>query len=73
MDNGLASIVGNVDSLHVNIDNLNDPLVGFCFLRSIDSVRAIAWACRQANGVLSTINPNDEEADLEASLWHPWS
>jgi hypothetical protein len=23
--------------------------------------------------VLSTINPNDEEADLEASLWHPWS
>jgi hypothetical protein len=69
----LASIVGNVDSLHVNIDNLNDPLVGFFFLRSIDSVRAIAWACRQGNGVLSTINPNDEEADLEASLWHPWS
>jgi hypothetical protein len=25
-----------VDSLHVEIDNLNDPLVGFCFIRSID-------------------------------------
>jgi hypothetical protein len=28
--------VGDVDSLHVEIDNLNDPLVGFCFIRSID-------------------------------------
>jgi hypothetical protein len=32
----LANIVGDVDSLHVEIDNLNDPLVGFCFIRSID-------------------------------------
>jgi hypothetical protein len=22
--------------LHVEIDNLNDPLVGFCFIRDID-------------------------------------
>jgi hypothetical protein len=28
--------VGDVDSLHVEIDNLNDPLVGFYFIRSID-------------------------------------
>jgi hypothetical protein len=28
--------VSDVDSLHVEIDNLNDPLVGFCFIRSID-------------------------------------
>jgi hypothetical protein len=36
MDNWLTNIVGDVDSLHVEIDNLNDPLVGFCFIRSID-------------------------------------
>jgi hypothetical protein len=36
MDNWLANIVGDVDSLHVEIDNLNDPLVGFYFIRSID-------------------------------------
>jgi hypothetical protein len=29
MDNWLANIVGDVDSLQVKIDNLNDPLVGF--------------------------------------------
>jgi hypothetical protein len=32
-------MVGDVDSLHVEIDNLNNPLVGFCFIRSIDSSR----------------------------------
>jgi hypothetical protein len=32
----LANIVDDVDSLHVKIDNLNDLLVGFCFIRSID-------------------------------------
>jgi hypothetical protein len=32
----LANIVGDVDSLHVQIDNLNDHLVGFCFIRNID-------------------------------------
>jgi hypothetical protein len=31
-----SSASGDVDSLHVKIDNLNDPLVGFCFIRSID-------------------------------------
>jgi hypothetical protein len=29
MDNWLANIVGDVDSLHVEIDNLNDPYWGF--------------------------------------------
>jgi hypothetical protein len=38
MDNWLANIVGDVDSLHVKIDNLNDPLMGFCFIRSIDEL-----------------------------------
>jgi hypothetical protein len=37
MDNWLANIVDDVDSLHVEIDNLNDLLVGFCFIRSIDN------------------------------------
>jgi hypothetical protein len=32
----LANIVGDVDSLHVEIDNLNALLVGVCFIRSID-------------------------------------
>jgi hypothetical protein len=36
MDNWLANKVSDVDSLHVEIDNLNDPLVRFCFIRSID-------------------------------------
>jgi hypothetical protein len=36
MDNWLANIVGDVDSLHVEIDNLNDFLVGVCFIRSIN-------------------------------------
>jgi hypothetical protein len=36
MDNWLANMVDDVDSLHVEIDNFNDPLVGFCFIRSID-------------------------------------
>jgi hypothetical protein len=36
MDNWLANIVDDVDSLHVEIDNLNDPLVRFSFIRSID-------------------------------------
>jgi hypothetical protein len=36
MDNWLANKVGDVDSLYVKIDNLNDLLVEFCFIRSID-------------------------------------
>jgi hypothetical protein len=36
MDNWLANIVSDVNSLHVEIDDLNDPLVGFCFIKSID-------------------------------------
>jgi hypothetical protein len=39
---GRITIIGglwlcdDVAILHVKIDNLNDPLVGFCFIRSID-------------------------------------
>jgi hypothetical protein len=36
MDNWLTNIVCNMDSLHVKIDNFNDLLVGFYFIRSID-------------------------------------
>jgi hypothetical protein len=32
----LANIASVVDSLNVEIDNLNDLLVRFCFIRSID-------------------------------------
>jgi hypothetical protein len=37
MDNWLANIVGDVDSLHVEIDNLNDLLVGLYFIKSINN------------------------------------
>jgi hypothetical protein len=33
---GWFRICDDVDILHVKIDNLNDSLVGFCFIRSID-------------------------------------
>jgi hypothetical protein len=33
---GRLSLVDDVTSLHVKIDNLNISLVGFCFIRSID-------------------------------------
>jgi hypothetical protein len=36
MKNKLTNIVGDADSLQVQIDNLNDLLVGFCFIRNID-------------------------------------
>jgi hypothetical protein len=36
MNNWMANKMDDVDSLHVDIDNLNGPLVGFCFLRDID-------------------------------------
>jgi hypothetical protein len=35
MDNWMANRMDDVDSLHVEIDNLNDPLVVFCFIRDI--------------------------------------
>jgi hypothetical protein len=34
---GWLCLYDDVDRLHVKIDNLNDHLVGFCFIRSIDS------------------------------------
>jgi hypothetical protein len=33
---GRLRICDDVDRLHVKIDNLNDSIVGFCFIRSID-------------------------------------
>jgi hypothetical protein len=36
MDNWMANKMDDMDSLHVKIDNLNDTLVGFCFIRDID-------------------------------------
>jgi hypothetical protein len=60
MDNWLANIVGDVDNLHVEIDNLNDPLVGFCFIRSVDFSEdlivilefAFSYLCSQNMGML---------------------
>jgi hypothetical protein len=43
MDNWLANIVDDVDSLHVEIDNLNNLLVGFYFIRSIDVLLKSSW------------------------------
>jgi hypothetical protein len=37
--------VGDVDSLHVEIDNLNDPLVGFYFIRIIDFAKQLVGEC----------------------------
>jgi hypothetical protein len=39
MDNWLNNIVCDVDSLYVEIDNLNNLLVGFYFIKSIDLSR----------------------------------
>ena len=36
MDDWLVKIVGDVDSLHVEIENHKYMLVGFYFIRSID-------------------------------------
>jgi hypothetical protein len=36
MDNCMANRMDDVDILHIEIDNLNDPLVGFCFIKDID-------------------------------------
>jgi hypothetical protein len=35
---GWLWLYDDVDRLHVKIDNLNDHLVGFCFIRSIDII-----------------------------------
>jgi hypothetical protein len=36
MENWMANRMDDVDNLHVEIDNLNDPLMEFCFIRDID-------------------------------------
>jgi hypothetical protein len=40
--------VDDVDSLYVEIDNLNNLLVGFCFIRSIDLVPSSEVSCLDA-------------------------
>jgi hypothetical protein len=37
MDNWMANRMYDVDSLNVEIENLNNHLVRFCFIRDIDS------------------------------------
>jgi hypothetical protein len=34
---GWLGIYDDVDALHVKVDNLNDLLVGFCFIKGIDA------------------------------------
>jgi hypothetical protein len=41
MDNWMANIMDDMDRLHVEIDNLNDPLVGFCFIRDINCLHLL--------------------------------
>lgn len=36
MDNWMVNRIDDVYSLHAEINNLNDLLVGFCFIRDID-------------------------------------
>jgi hypothetical protein len=36
----MSNYFGDVARLHVEIDKLNDPLVGFCFIRDIDCIYA---------------------------------
>jgi hypothetical protein len=39
---GRLLLCDDVARLHVEIDTINDLLVGFCFIRSIDSMQARA-------------------------------
>ena len=52
MENWMANKMDDVDSLHVEIDNLNDPLVGFCFIRYIDMLHIVDFFCSTNNNVL---------------------
>jgi hypothetical protein len=54
--------VDDVDSLHVEIDNLNNPLVGFCFIISIDilahqMIQRFPLAIEMAFTVLPSVGP----------------
>jgi hypothetical protein len=35
---GWLRLIGDVTRLHAKIDNLNDSLVGFCFIKNIDYI-----------------------------------
>jgi hypothetical protein len=39
MYNWMANRMDDVDSLHVEIHKINDHLVGFCFIRDIDTTK----------------------------------
>jgi hypothetical protein len=73
MDNWLANIVDDVDSLHVEIDNLNNPLVGFCFIKNIDSKQlhrlATAYSTRRfTHATLVTSHVSQHQQSLAPSL-----
>jgi hypothetical protein len=61
MDNWLANRVGDVDSLHVEIDNLNDLLVGFCFIRSIDIDFSIGLTSGPSHHVTKYTTPSNRK------------
>jgi hypothetical protein len=43
MDNWMANKIDDVDSLYVEIDNLNDPVVEFYFIKDISSDKNILF------------------------------
>jgi hypothetical protein len=49
IENRWLSLVDDVARLHVEIDNLNDSIVGFCFIRSIDMSSSFALILMQIN------------------------
>jgi hypothetical protein len=63
MDNWLANIVDDVDSLHVDIDNLNDLLVGFYFIRSIDWELGLPTMFYESKGQDEALVPRFSPAD----------
>jgi hypothetical protein len=55
VNNWLANVVGDVDSLHVKIDNLNNLLMRFYFIRSIYLFfeQADGWLCATGHYITS--------------------
>jgi hypothetical protein len=46
-------LIDDVARLHVEIDKLNDLLVGFCFIRSIDIDYQEASNCMHVDSIMS--------------------
>jgi hypothetical protein len=51
----------DVDSLHVEIDNLNDPLVRFCFIRDIDTVHGKRICTKQTSSFFYCVSAHEKE------------